>query len=261
MDVPTPQTGDGETLSIPVATPATTLFGADAPYALFINSEPGYPNRIAISRYFKDAHDAVRVRRLAWPVLGLPTDGLLHFGKQGTFIVFQEMAQTKLWGREKCDMSLLTSLVQPMNQWTHDRVEILKGKRALEKRIAQSDAALDEFGYPDLRRTLLSLAGRKPMKLQILDTAGHGGTLDIPPRGNLVPVSKIDEPPQQGGVAEVLGMEEMTQILDLSGFIAETLTTRVSDDVIEGGLAFLRHPHRTSVRSCSAQRMDVVQQD
>lgn len=228
---------------------------------IIINSERGYPSPIAVSRYTKDVRDAADVRRLVGAVVGCSTDGLLHYTEHGTHILLQIPAQTRLWSQQGCDTAPLTSLIPLLNRWMQQRTEILKGKRAVEMRSAKSDAEINELGYPDLRRALLSLADRKHKRLQILDAAGHGGFLDIPPRAHLIPARKIDEPAQPDGATEVLHIEFITQVIDPSGTLIEAPSARVSSDVVEGRHVCVRHPHKASVRSRRAQHVNVIQQD
>ncbi len=227
---------------------------------LIVNSHTGYPNPISASRFFADASAAADLRRLVSVVLGCTTDGLLHYSEAGTAIVLRHAAQARLWDPIQIDVAALTGLVLPLNRWMQDRAIILKGKRAVDKRLAKSDETLDEFGYPDLRRTLLNLAGRKHKKLQILDAAGHGGILEIPPRGHLIPVQKIKEQLPSDDGEEVLGIEHITQLIDPSGTLVEASTARVSTRVVEGEHAYVRRPHNVSVRSQRAQHLKIMQQ-
>lgn len=225
---------------------------------LIVNSDPGYPNPIAVSRYFRDARAAADVRQLAWVVLCCTTDCRLHYSATGTAIVLQPMAQATLWNQKEIDTAPLTALIQPLNRWMLDRTRILKGKRALDKRIAKSDEMLDEFGYPDLGRVLLNLASGKNKMLQILDPSGQGGILQVPPRGHLIPARKSDEPALSGDSEEVLHIKHITQLIDPSGTLIEAPTARVSTRVVEGGHAYIRRPHKASVKSRRAKQLSVI---
>lgn len=228
---------------------------------LIINTEPAHPNPIAVPRFLRDFRTATAVKQLVWTVLGCGTDGLLHFNDRGTVIVLQETLQTRLWGLNGHDAAPLVDLIPPLNHWLQERVVILKGKRAVELRIAKSDAALDEFGYPDLRRTLLGLAGRKPRKLQILDAIGNGGILEIPPQGHLISVRKVDTPATPEGDAEIRDIKLMAQLIDPSGVLVESLSECVSSSVVEGGRALARHPRKSVIHSRPAGHLHVVDHD
>lgn len=261
MDLPTASPRDPKVFSTEARPTGSATTRTDFHNILIINSQPGYPCPVAIARYFRDASSAVDVKQLIRVVLGCETDALLHYGQQGTSLVLRKTAQTQLWGPKTHGTAQLTDLIQPLNIWLRERAAILKGKRAVANRIAQSDAALDEFGYTDLRRTLLGLAGRKPKTRQIVDAAGHGGVLEIPPRAHLLPVDKTEEPAPTDGGAKILRIEPVTQVIDPAGILVETPTARVSIGVVEGGRALAHHPHKAAVRSRWAQHANVVEED
>lgn len=261
MDRPTPSARDHEARHKEAVAPGSATTRTGARNILIINSEPSYPTKIAISRYFGDSGDAADVKRLAGTVLGCETDGLLHYNQLGTCLVLRKTAQTVLWGRRKHGTTLLTDLVQPINHWLRERVGVIRGKRAVKNRIEKSDAVLAELGYPDLCRHLVRIAGRKPKKLQILDVDGKGGVLEIPPRAHLTPVQKVDKPVLPDGEAEILGIKAMARIIDPTGAVVETLSECVSSAVVEGGRALVRNPHKVAVRSQRAEGLHVIDQD
>ncbi len=258
MDFPTPPR-DRKALFAEATTSTNATRGTGTPDSLIINSQPGYPNHIATSRYFRDAQSAADVRRLVWATLSRRTDGRLHFGGQGTFLVLQKSPQAELWDTERSCTAPLTDLIAPLTHWLSNRVKIVRGSRNIEARLAKSDEALNELGFASLRRTLLGLAGRKRRQLQILDAAGHGGILDIPPRGELIPASKIEVSAPSDGTVEVIGIEPITQVIGSAGTLVEAPADRVSDRIAEGGHAHVRHPRSATIRAQRARHVEVIQ--
>lgn len=152
-----------------------------------INATPGYPGRISLTRLFKDERDAAAVQELLGEVLHWCTDGYIYSDDGGTFLVSAPSVQYEMWESKNNDAGSLFALVPLINRWAEDRTKAVKSQRAREKRIAESDAAIDELGYSNLRKILLGLAGSKQRELLITDPAGHGGTLSIPARTDLIP--------------------------------------------------------------------------
>ena len=218
---------------------------------LIVNRIPS-GHKVERSRLRQDAIDARAARLLAEAVLGTTTDGTVHMGRIGTYVLLELPPLLSQMGVGTTDE--LTSLVPALTTWLAERAEIVQREHDPTAALSEMDAALDAFGFPSLRTRLLSLAGSRPGVLTLMDPNGAGGDLLIPPRSELsTPSADHSDPPD--GRQVVRRMRSLSEFRTHSGGAYQLDSCEVDDALQVGASARMHHPRPASSSWAVASRV------
>ena len=214
-------------------------------HLLLINKSPAHP-KIKAARFFKDAKAAAAIGRLSLVVLGRTIDEAIHFSTRGTFLALTPVPPM-LQGMGCGSTEPLTNLIVRLNSLLKTRAEAIQSAPNLGAALADSDAAIDNLGFPHLRQALIDLSGRKERKLLIEDAGGAGGILSIPPRPLLI-VPQATARSRKPGIETIMRVAQLTEVVTHSGAAFVLRSSRVDDGVRVGSPARLLHPRPNSSR-------------
>ena len=237
---------------------ATEQYSSSPSVDLWINTNPipDYPN-IDAARLHHDAADMTAVNRLCSSVLFRQSDGQMYYSKHGTYLHLKDDPPLlSQMGLE--NISLLTSLIDPLNEFLKARAETIRSNKNPVFAIKKLDKEIEAFGSKCLLQALVDISGSRERVLTVMDETGKGGTLLIPPHALMI-LPKNDEaiiPLDSDEI--VLDVSFMTELDSHAGAAFVLRSSSVSEGVRAGTTARVFHPRTTTVNWQTAGRIERI---
>ena len=216
----------------------------DPENALKINTATVYP-RINTAQYYRDTAAGNAINRLCLAAIGRKYDGKIYYTIQGSFI--RLLDDPPLLQQMGCsNISALTSIISPLNEWLASRAEAVQTGKKTELSLAASDERLIDLGLVHMRHSLLDLSTSRKRGLFIEDMHGKGGMLLIPPRALLI-LPKTREITVESDVETVRSISFRTEMITPAGAACVLNSSTVLEGVMAGTAARLQHPRKISL--------------